>query len=233
MNYKHIKYQAKDNIAYLTLSRPQALNSLNGELVDELGSVFEDLANDRRILGVIITGDGKAFCAGADITEILKERPGKSANVSERFSDYVDVVHRVFNKIENYERPVIAAINGFALGGGCELTMCCDIRIASTKAVFGQPEVRLGVIPCYGGTQRLPKLVGAGMAKEMMYTGRMVKAEEAKAIGLVNRVVEPESLLKETEEMMKNIVSMAPMAVKYTKVCINKGMEVSIEYGLV
>lgn len=233
MNYSNITFQVNDKIAKVTLSRPEALNSLNSETVSELESIFDFLANDRNILGVIVTGEGKAFCAGADITEILKEDPGSSENLSERFGDYVDVVHRVFNKIENYPRPVIAAVNGFALGGGCELAMCCDIRIASSRALFGQPEVKLGVIACYGGTQRLPKIVGAGIAKEIMYTGRTVKAEEAMAIGLINRVVDHDHLLKEAEALMRSIISNAPIAVKYTKACINKGLEVSIDYGLV
>lgn len=232
MDYKNTKLEIKENVAYLTLTRPEALNALNSTTVKELESIFDLLASDRNVWGVIITGEGKGFCAGADITEILAERPGASANPSERFSDYVDGVQRTFNKIENYERPVIAAVNGYALGGGCELSLSCDIRIASTKASFGQPEVNLGVISCYGGTQRLPKVVSIGLAKEIMYTGRIVKAAEAKEIGLVNRVVEPENLLQEAEELMKTIVSKAPIAVKYTKACINKGLEVSLAYGL-
>ena len=232
MNYKNIKLVVEEQIAYLTMSRPTAFNALNAETIGELDAIFDFLANDRSILGVIITGEGKAFCAGADITEIMKEYPGKSENLSERYSDYVAYVHRTFNKIENYERPVIAAVNGYAFGGGCELAMCCDIRIAGPKAIFGQPEVNLGVVACYGGTQRLPKLVGAGMAKEIMYTGRNVKADEAKEIGLINKVVEQENLLTEAKNMMKLIISRAPIAVKYTKACINKGMEVSLEYGL-
>jgi Enoyl-CoA hydratase/carnithine racemase len=232
MEFKNLKFEVKENIGYLILTRSEALNALNAITVKEIESVFDQLANDRSILGMIVTGEGKGFCAGADITEILAERPGASENPSERFSDYVDGVHRTFNKIENYDRPVIAAINGFALGGGCELSMSCDIRIASTKAVFGQPEVNLGVVACYGGTQRLPRLVGVGVAKELMYTGRMVKAIEAKQIGLVNKVVEHEDLIKEAEEMMKTIVSKAPIAVKHTKTCINKGLQVSLAYGL-
>lgn len=233
MDYKNIKLEVKDNIAFLTLVRPKALNALNEQTMDELDAAFDYFSNDRNILGVIITGAGRGFCAGTDITEITAAKPGKSENLSERFGDYVVNVHRVFNKIENYERPVIAAVNGFALGGGCELALCCDIRIASTKAVFGQPEVDLGLIACYGGTQRLSKIVNVGIAKEIMYTGRKVSAEEAKGIGLVNKVVPDENLLNEAEELMKTIISKAPIAVKHTKACINKGMEVSLEYGLV
>lgn len=233
MEYQNIKVEVKDNIAFLTLVRPKALNALNERTMHELEAAFDHFANDRNILGVIITGEGRAFCAGTDITEITATKPGRSENLSERFCDHVVNVHRIFGKIENFERPVIAAVNGFALGGGCELALCCDIRIASTKAVFGQPEVDLGLIPCYGGTQRLPKVVNVGIAKEMMYTGRKVSASEAKEIGLVNKVVEEENLLKEAEELMKTIISKAPIAVKYAKACINKGMEVSLEYGLV
>ena len=232
MSYENLIFETKGNVAYISLNRPQALNSLNGELFNELEAVFDYLYDDRNILGVIITGEGRAFCAGTDITEILEVPVGKSENAPERIGDHLVDVHRVFNKIENYERPVIAAINGLALGGGCELAMCCDIRILSSKAAFGQPEVALGVIACYGGTQRLPKIVGPGIAKEIMFTGRTVKAEEAKQLGWANQVVEPEELLNAAQAMMDVILAKAPIAVKYTKNCINKGQEVSLAYGL-
>lgn len=233
MDHQNVKVEAHENMAIVTLARPKALNALNAQTIAELESIFDDLSQDRTILGVIITGQGRAFCAGADITEIRQERPGQSQNLSERYGDYIQDVHRTFNKIENFSRPVIAAVNGFALGGGCELAMCCDFRIANTQTVFGQPEVDLGLIACYGGTQRLPKIVNVGMAKEIMYTGRKIGAQEAKEIGLVNRVVEDDRLLAEAKELLKTIVSKAPIAVKYTKTCINKGLEVSLEYGLV
>ena len=151
---------------------------------------------------------------------------------SEEGRNYANRAQALFNKIEALEKPVIAAVNGYALGGGCELSMSCDIRIASEKAVFGQPEANLGVIPCFGGTQRLPRLVGTGIAKELIYTGRQVKAEEAKSIGLVNKVVPAESLLDEAKSMLRTILEKAPMAIRYSKVAINRGMDVDMRAGL-
>lgn len=163
--------------------------------------------------------------AGADISQMQSYK-------SEEGRNYANRAQALFNKIEALEKPVIAAVNGYALGGGCELSMSCDIRIASEKAVFGQPEANLGVIPCFGGTQRLPRLVGTGIAKELIYTGRQVKAEEAKSIGLVNKVVPAESLLDEAKAMLRTILEKAPMAIRYSKVAINRGMDVDMRAGL-
>lgn len=221
MNYKNIKYEVKGPIAYITMNRPKALNALNSETLKELSLIADEIIKDKAIIGVIITGEGRAFVAGADISEV-------DAYGSEEGRDFADMAQKTFNKFENMEKPVIAAINGFALGGGCELALSCDLRIASTDAVFGQPEVSLGVMPCFGGTQRLSRLIGVGRSKDMIFTGRSVNAEEALSFGLVNRVVPASDLMADTEEIMKEITTKAPIAVRYAKVAINKGVEMDI-----
>ena len=199
------------------------------DLISTGGSVLDTVAALRaagaEVLGVIITGEGKGFVAGADISQM-------NGYGAEEGRNYANRAQTLFNKIEGLEKPVIAAVNGYALGGGCELSMSCDIRIASEKAVFGQPEVNLGLVPCFGGTQRLSRLVGTGIAKEMIFTARQIKADEAKAIGLVNKVVAPEALLDEAKAMMGGIISKAPMAVRYAKVAINKGVNMDLMNGL-
>lgn len=218
---KRVKLEVNEGTAIITMDYPKILNALSSVTLQQLSDCIDAVANDKSILGVIITGNGKAFVAGADISQM---QPYKS----EEGREYADFAQTIFNKIENLEKPVIAAVNGYALGGGCELAMSCDIRIASDKAVFGQPEVNLGVIPCFGGTQRLPRLVGTGKAKELIFTGRMVKAEEAEKIGLVNKVVLHDDLLKEASEMMDLIKTKAPLAVKYSKVAVNKGVNLDL-----
>lgn len=215
----NIKFHVEGPVAILTMDRPKALNALNDQTLGELDRLITYLIQAEEILGVIITGEGKAFVAGADISQM-------QSYGAEEGRRYAARAQALFDRIEALEKPVIAAVNGYALGGGCELSMSCDIRIASEKAVFGQPEAKLGVIPCFGGTQRLPRLVGKGIAKELIFTGRQVKAEEALSIGLVNKVVPPEALLDEAITMMKAICAMAPMAVRYAKVAIDRGMEV-------
>lgn len=222
---QNVKVEVEGAMAIVTMNRPKAMNALNNQTLGELNCLFDYFRKDNDILGVIITGEGKAFVAGADISQMC----GYDA---EQGRDYADYAQSVFNKIENLEKPVIAAVNGYALGGGCELSMSCDIRIASEKAVFGQPEVNLGVIPCFGGTQRLSRLVGTGIAKELIYTARNVKPEEAKEIGLVNKVVPAESLLDEAKAMMTLILTKAPMAVRYAKVAINQGINMDLVRGL-
>ena len=222
---ENIRVQRDGNIVVITMNRPKALNALNDQTLEELDRVFTCLEEEREVLGVIITGEGKGFVAGADISQMQSYK-------SEEGRNYADRAQTLFNKIEGLEKPVIAAVNGYALGGGCELSMSCDIRIASEKAVFGQPEANLGVIPCFGGTQRLPRLVGTGIAKELIYTGRQVKADEAKAIGLVNKVVPAEALLDEAKAMLALITAKAPMAIRYSKVAINRGMDVDLRAGL-
>ena len=222
---ENTKLEVENGVAIITMNRPKALNALNDKTLSELDKIFTHLAEDDEILGAIITGEGKGFVAGADISQMQPYGPVEGRAYAER-------AQSLFNKIENIEMPVIAAVNGYALGGGCELSMSCDIRIASDKAVFGQPEANLGLIPCFGGTQRLPRLVGTGIAKEMIYTCRQVKAEEAKHIGLVNKVVPAESLMDEAKAMMATILTKAPGAIRYAKVSINRGMDVDLRTGL-
>ncbi|WP_298842997.1 short-chain-enoyl-CoA hydratase [Clostridium sp.] len=225
MEYKNIVLQKEDKVAVLTISRPKALNALNSETLKELDLAIDEIANDDKIYAVIITGAGKAFVAGADIAEM------KDLDVlgGRRFGN---LGNKVFRKLETLEKPVIAAVNGFALGGGCELSMACDIRIASVKAKFGQPEVGLGITPGFGGTQRLSRLVGLGMAKELIYTAKIINAEEALRIGLVNKVVALEDLLVEAKALANTIAGQAPIAVSLCKAAINKGMQLDIDSAL-
>lgn len=222
----NVLLEKKGNIAVATINRPKALNALNSDVLTDLGELVDIVNADSEIRALIITGSGeKAFVAGADIGEMSTLTPEEGEAFGKHGND-------VFRRIETLPIPTIAAINGFALGGGCELSMSCDIRIASEKAVFGQPEVNLGLVPCFGGTQRLSRLVGTGIAKEMIFTARQIKADEAKAIGLVNKVVAPEALLDEAKAMMGGIISKAPMAVRYAKVAINKGVNMDLMNGL-
>ena len=221
----NIRGEERDGIAFLFMNRPKALNALNVQTLAEIVEVVERIERDEDIRGVILTSDSRAFIAGADISEFHEFDAMEGRRVSKRGQ-------AACNAIENLEKPVIAAVNGFALGGGCEIALACDIRIASTKAVFGQPEVNLGLIPCFGGTQRLSRLVGTGIAKELIYTGRQVKADEALRMGLVNKVVEPEELLNEAEAMMRLILSKSASAVACAKVAINKGVETDMTNAL-
>lgn len=212
-------------IAVLTMNRPKALNALNQETMIEMIQIMECIGETDAIKGVIITAEGKGFIAGADISQFLELNAMEGRKCSE-------LGQMCCNSIENLEKPVIAAVNGFALGGGNEVAMACDIRIASEKAVFGQPEVNLGIMPCFGGTQRLTRLVGYGIAKELIFTARQVKANEALSIGLVNKVVPAEDLLAEAKGMLNTILSKAPKAVSMCKVAINKGKEMSFGNAL-
>ncbi|WP_411680594.1 short-chain-enoyl-CoA hydratase [Clostridium thailandense] len=225
MEFKNITFVKEGKIGIVTLNRPKALNALNSETLRELDTAFDALYADKEILAVIITGEGKAFVAGADISEM------KDLNTIEG-REFGILGNKVFRKLENMGKPVIAAVNGFALGGGCELSMACDIRIASVKAKFGQPESGLGITPGFGGTQRLPRLVGEGMAKELIFTGKIVDAKEALRIGLVNRIVEPEQLMDEVKNLANTIAAQAPIAVKLCKAAINKGMQCDIDTGI-
>lgn len=214
-----------DNIAVLKINRPDAMNSLNNELLNELNCALEQIDSDEQIRVLIITGEGRAFVAGADIEQMstMNVQQGKEFGVQGS---------AVFRKLENISKPVIAAINGFALGGGCELALACDIRIASNKAKIGQPEVGLGITPGFSGTQRLPRLVGEGKAKELIYTAKAITAEEALAIGLVNMVVEPQELLNAAMQMAKTIAKNAPIALKLSKEAINRGMQTDIDSSI-
>lgn len=225
MDYNTIKYEVNEHIAKITMNRPKALNALNSEVLDELDKCLEEIKanNDLRVL--IITGEGRSFIAGADIKE-MSELGGLEAKA------FGNKGLSVFRKIETLPIPVIAAVNGFALGGGCELAMSCDIRIASNKALFGQPEVGLGLIPGFGGTQRLQRLVGQGWAKYLIYSAENIKADKALEIGLVQDVVEVEELEERVNTLAENIAKQAPIAVKLAKEAINQGAQVDIDQAM-
>ena len=220
MEYQFLKYDnSREGIGVLTISSPATLNALNTTILGELDAFVSALdVNNTRVL--IITGEGKSFVAGADIAQMsnLNEEEGYN------FGKFGAMV---FKKIEDLPIPVIAAVNGFALGGGCELAMACDIRVASAKARFGQPEVNLGIIPGFSGTYRLSKLVGQGIAKELIYTGDHIMADEALRIGLVNKVVAPEELMDTVLQMAERILTSAPVAVRLAKKCINENYDLT------
>ncbi len=215
MDIKMILYSTEEGICTVTINNPDSLNSLNTPIINELNFVFDKIALDDEIRVVVITGAGRSFVAGADISEMLEMNQEEGELFGRRGA-------QLFRKIETLSKPVIAAVNGFALGGGCELAMACDIRIASHKAKFGQPEVSVGITPGFSGTVRLPKLIGNSMAKEMIFTGKIIDASEALRIGLINSVVEPQELMSKALEMAKIIASNAPIAVRYSKDAINK-----------
>ena len=223
--YKTIRYEKKDNIALVTIDRPEALNALNSTVIAELEQVVTALENDSTIRAMILTGEGRSFVAGADIGEQYPLDLDGGRRWGQRGS-------ALFRRMEKLEFPTIAAVNGFALGGGCELAMSCDIILASEKAKFGQPEVGLGITPGFSGTQRLPRRVGIAKAKELIFSGRMVKADEAERIGLVNAVYAPEALLDGAMEMARSFAKNAPIAVKYAKACIDRGMQTDIDSGI-
>jgi enoyl-CoA hydratase/carnithine racemase len=222
----NVLYEKKDAIAYVTVNRPKVLNALNTSTWADLRTAFEGARDDATVLGVILTGAGdKAFIAGADIGE-LAHANAIDAEQSSRFGQ------DVLDLIENLGKPVIAAVNGFALGGGCETAMACTIRIAADSAKFGQPEVKLGLLPGGGGTQRLPRLVGKGRALQLILSGEMISAQEAYRIGLVNEVVPAADLNTRAEAILKEITSNAPIAIKFALEAANKGVETSQAEGL-
>lgn len=219
-----VKLERQGHVGVMTISRPEALNALNSQVLTDLDAAIDQAEKDGEIYVVILTGDGRSFVAGADIGE-MKEF---SAVDGKRFGVRGG---NVFLKLENLSKPVIAAINGFALGGGCELAMACDIRLASEKAKFGQPEVGLGITPGFGGTQRLPRIVGVSKAMELILTGKTIGAQEAKAIGLVSEVYPPEELMGKAMEMAEMICANAQIAVCQSKRCIRMGMQTDIATG--
>ena len=226
LNLANVSYEKKNGIANVTVNRPKVLNALNTLTWKDLRTAFEDARQDTAIRGVILTGAGnKAFIAGADITE-LAHLTAFEAEQSSRFGQ------DVLDQIENLGKPVIAAVNGFALGGGCETAMACTIRIAVDTAKFGQPEVALGLIPGGGGTQRLPRLVGKGRALHLILSGEMISAQEAYRIGLINEIVPAPDLITRAEAILKRIASNAPIAVKFALEATNKGLETSQSEGL-
>jgi enoyl-CoA hydratase len=222
----NVKLEKKNKIGYVTIDRPKTLNALNMATMEELRQVFTELKDDREIRVVILTGGGeKAFVAGADINELARNNPVEA-------KAYTHKGQAVLDLIENLGKPVIACINGFALGGGCEIAMACTMRLASENAKLGQPEVKLGLIPGYGGTQRLPRLVGTGLAMQMVLTGEMISAQEAHRIGLVNEVLPSGSLIARAEEIAGKIIGMAPLAIQYCMEAVNNGMNMTLQEGL-
>ena len=222
----YVDYEVKDAVGIVTINRPKALNALNSEVLDDLSNVFDSIDLET-VRCVVLTGAGdKSFVAGADIGEMSTLTKAEGEAFGKKGND-------VFRKIETFPLPVIAAINGFALGGGNELAMSCDFRICSENAVFGQPEVGLGITPGFGGTQRLARLVGAGYAKYMIYTARNIKADEAYRIGLVNQVVPAEELMATAEKLASIIAGNAPIAVRNCKKAVNDGLEVNMDDALV
>lgn len=221
-----ILYEVKDAVATITINRPKALNALNSQVLDELDATLDAIDLDT-VRAVILTGAGdKSFVAGADIGEMSTLTKAEGEAFGKKGND-------VFRKLETLPIPVIAAVNGFALGGGCEISMSCDIRICSENAMFGQPEVGLGITPGFGGTQRLARLVGPGMAKQMIYTARNIKADEAYRIGLVNAVYPQEELMPAAKKMAAGIAKNAPIAVRNCKKAINEGLDADMDQAIV
>lgn len=220
---ENVIFKQENGIAEVTINRPKSLNALNTQTLKELGQVINEISERKDIYTVIITGaGGKSFVAGADITE-MKDKSAIEGR------EMAKLAQKVFSNIENMPQIVIAAVNGYALGGGCELSMACDIRLASTKAKFGQPEVGLGIIPGFAGTQRLPRLVGKGRAKELIFTTDMIDANEAYRIGLVNKIYEPNELIDKAKEMANKIMSKGTYAVSLAKSSINNGLNMDTE----
>jgi enoyl-CoA hydratase len=226
MNFENILFEKKNAIAYVTVNRPDKLNALNMATMEELRAAFHDIKNDASVRVVILTGSGeKAFIAGADIGELAQHNTVTA-------KEYTHRGQSVLNLIENLGKPVIACINGFALGGGCEIAMACTMRLASENAKLGQPEVKLGLIPGYGGTQRLPRLVGKGLAMQLLLTGEMITAQEAHRIGLVNEVLSAGELIPRAEAIAQKVIANGPLAVQYTMEAVNKGTETPLAEGL-
>ena len=224
MNF--VKYEQDEMIGVITINRSEALNALNSSVLDEIGDCFDNI-DINAVRAVVLTGEGiKSFVAGADIGEMSKLSKAEGEAFGKKGND-------IFRKIETFPIPVIAAINGYALGGGCELAMSCDIRICSDNAVFGQPETGLGITPGFGGTQRLARLVGPGMAKQLIYTAKNIKADEALRIGLVNAIYTQEELLETAKKMAKGIAKNAPIAVRACKKAINDGLDVKMDDAIV
>ena len=221
MSYNYILVEKQERIGIVKINRPEVYNAVNVEAILEVEKAMHDFNEDKAVSVVIITGEGKAFVSGSDISRLVEMD-------SLQAREYSHIGQRTLDYIENMEKPVIAAVNGFALGSGCELAMACDIRIASEKAKFGQPEVKLGLIPGHAGTQRLARLVGVAKAKELIFTGDMIDAQEALSIGLVNAVVAPESLIEEAKKMAAKIMEVGPGAVRIAKTVINRGIDANL-----
>lgn len=225
MVFTNLQMETNDRIVIITINRPEALNALNNQVLNELEAALIQIRDDENIKGAIITGSGKSFVAGADIRQMVNYTPSQARK-------YMSRAQAIFNLIEDVQKPIMAAVNGYALGGGCELAMACDFRFGSEKAVFGQPEINLGVIPGFGGSQRLPRLTNAGFAKEILFSGRTFLAEEAFRVGLINRICAPEKLMEESLAIMRQIVSKSGEALGYAKVAVNMGRDADLKKAL-
>jgi len=225
MGYELLTFDVADRIATITVNRPDKLNALNDALMAELGLAIDEAVRRDDVGAVLLTGAGRAFVAGADINELQGQDATSGKARAERGQ-------RTFRRFEVSPKPTLAAVNGFALGGGCELAMACHIRLASDKAKFGQPEVKLGIVPGYGGTQRLPRLVGKGRALELLLTGEMIDAAEAYRIGLVNRVLPPDELLGAARAMLTGIIAQGPLAVAHVIEAVDRGLDMSLDDGI-
>ena len=220
-----MRLKKEDNIAIITMDRPEALNAINSKVLSDLNNIICEIEKDDKVKAVIITGEGKSFVAGADIKEMMTKSPIEAR-------EFTYLGQNVFKALENLNKPTIAAINGVALGGGCELALACDIIIASKKARLGFPEVGLGIHPGFGGTQRLPRLIGKSRAKQLIFTADILNAQQAERMGLVNRVVPPELLIEKAKDIAKKIARQAPIAIRQAKSAINKGSEMDLNTGL-
>ena len=226
MTYNYLLYDKEGGISIVTINRPESLNALNGEVYQELYQIFQEIEDDPDVGVVILTGSGeKAFVAGADIAEM---QPQNSIEIG----GFIDNARKASDRIYTLSKPVIAVINGFVLGGGCELAMCCDLRIASENARFGQPEINLGIIPGAGGTQRLTRLVGMTRAKELIYTGDIIDANIALTIGLVNKVVPADNLMSEARGLAQKLLSKSSIALSLAKIAITSGVNMDLSSGL-
>jgi enoyl-CoA hydratase len=226
VTYQTLLYEKKDGIATVTLNRPDKLNALNSTVYNELYDAFEAIENDPEVRAIILTGAGnRAFAAGSDITEMQKMGPLEAQK-------FIATIRKASDRVYSITKPTIAAVNGYALGGGCELSLCCDLRIASEKARFGQPEITLGLIPGASGTQRLPRLIGAAKAKEMIYMGDMIDAATALNLGLVNKVVPPEKLMEEAIAWATKMAGLSSPVLAMAKMAINTGLDTDINSGL-
>ena len=223
--YQTIRYEKNGNLAIAAINRPEALNALNGTVLQELSRVVAEVENDSEVRAFILTGEGRAFVAGADIGE----QNALDVASARKFSQFGS---SIFRRIEKLEIPTVAAVNGFCLGSGCELAMSFDMILASEKAKFGQPEVGLGITPGFSGTQRLPRRVGIAKAKELLFSGRMITAAEAEKIGLVNAVYPAEELMNATLDMARSFTKNAPVAIKYVKASVDRGMQMDIDGGI-
>jgi enoyl-CoA hydratase len=225
LELQNFLYEKEAGIRIVTLNRPKAMNSINGELIAELSQILDDIAADQAARVVILTGGEKVFAAGGDVAFMSKASPLE-------VETFASSVMHTFLKMEKLDKPIIAAISGLALGGGCEMTLACDIRIAAEGAVFGMPEINLGIIPGAGGTQRLTRLVGPGWVKYLVMTGQTIDTETAFKIGLVNQVVPKENLMDEAKKLASKLAAKSPVALKAAKTCINYGMNVDLASGL-